>query len=351
MKILHIDTEKTWRGGEQQVLYLAKGLKERGHESTILCQPGSPLSERAMAAGIDVKELRMMGGVDPFAVLSIARLLRNGYDILHLHTSNAHSLGFLASRMTGGVKVVVSRRVSFPVKGFFRKLKYKWVDKVIAVSEEVRNDLIQSGISSEAVVAVHSAIDVSRYKAAGEEPLQPVVGIVAHLAEHKGHIYFLEAAKKVSAVIPDARFLIVGDGEKREELEKYANDLDIAEKIIFAGFQKDIPKMISQCTITVLSSISGEGSPGVLKESMAAGVPAVTTDVGGSREIVEDGISGFVVPPRDSEALAASIIKLLSDKELRARMRRESLIKVREFNVDRMVEKTEDVYKELLSRP
>lgn len=349
MKILHIDTEKTWRGGEQQVLYLAKGLKEKGYESTILCQPSSPLSERARAAGIAVEELSMRGGVDPYAVIQIARMLMGEYDVLHLHTSNAHTLGYLASFLTSGVKVVASRRVSFPVKGFFGKLKYKGVDKVIAVSEEVRNDLIRSGIHPEAVVVIHSSIDIGRYKAAGEEPSHPVVGIVAHLAEHKGHIYFLEAAKKVSTVIPDARFLIVGDGEKREELEKYARNLDIAQKVIFAGFQKDIPKMISQCTITVLSSISGEGSPGVLKESMAAGVPAVTTDVGGSREIVEDGISGFVVPPRDSEALAASIIKLLRDKELRARMRQESLRKVQEFTTDNMVEKTVAVYRELLT--
>jgi len=291
----------------------------------------------------------MRGGVDPYAVMRIARLLMHGYDVLHLHTSNAHTLGYLASFLTSGVKVVVSRRVSFPVKGFFRRLKYKGVDKVIAVSEEVRNDLIQSGISPEAVVAIHSAIDIGRYKAADEEPSHPVVGIVAHLAEHKGHIYFLEAAKKVSTVIPDARFLIVGDGEKRKELEKYVKDLDIAEKVIFAGFQKDIPKMISQCTITVLSSISGEGSPGVLKESMAAGVPAITTDVGGSREIVECGVSGFVVSPGDSEALAASIIKLLSDKELRARMRQESLVKVQEFTTENMVEKTVAVYRGLLT--
>ncbi|OHB97618.1 MAG: hypothetical protein A2Z57_10005 [Planctomycetes bacterium RIFCSPHIGHO2_12_39_6] len=349
LKILHINTEKTWRGGEQQVLYLAKGLKDRGHESTIICQPNSPLSERAKTEGLYVDEVRMRGGVDLCAVFSIARHLRRGYDILHLHTANAHSLGFLASMLTRGHKVIVSRRVSFPIRGFFGKLKYRGVAKVIAVSEDVKKGLINSGIPPRLIVTIHSAIDLSRYKERGVEPSRPIVGIIAHLAEHKGHKYFLEAAKEVSVIIPYATFLVVGDGDKRRALEEYAQSLCIAEKVTFLGFQKDIPKLIPGCTITVLSSISGEGSPGVLKESMAAGIPVVTTDVGGSSEIVEDGITGFVVPPKNSKALASAMIKLLTDAELRERMTLEGLRKVKEFSVDTMVEKTEALYKSLLS--
>lgn len=349
LKILHVNTEKTWRGGEQQVLYLAKGLRDRGHESMILCQPNSPLSERAKTEGVRVKELKMRGGVDLCAVFSIARHLRRGYDILHLHTANAHSLGFLASMLTRGHKVIVSRRVSFPIKGLFGKLKYKGVDKVIAVSEGVKKGLINNGIPPRLIVTIHSVIDLSRYKERGVEPSRPIVGIIAHLAEHKGHSFFLEAAKEVSAAIPDVRFLVVGDGDKREELEGYAKSLGIAERVSFLGFQKDVPKLIFGCTITVLSSISGEGSPGVLKESMAAGVPVVTTDVGGSKEIVEDGVTGFVVPPKNSKALASAMIKLLTDDELRERMTLEGLRKVKEFSVDTMVEKTESLYKSLLS--
>ena len=349
LKILHINTEKTWRGGEQQVLYLANGLKDRGHESTIICQPNSPLSERAKAEGLYIKEVRMRGGVDLCAVFSIARQLRMGYDILHLHTANAHTLGFLATMLTKGHKVVVSRRVSFPIKGFFGKLKYRGIDKVIAVSEDVRRGLINSGIPPQLIVTIHSAIDLNRYKEKISEPPYPVVGIIAHLAEHKGHRFFLEAAKEVSTTIPDVKFLVVGDGDKRKELEGYAKSLGIVGRVLFLGFQKDVPKLISGCTITVLSSVSGEGSPGVLKESMAAGVPVVTTDVSGSSEIVEDGVTGFVVPPKDSKSLASAMIKLLTDDELRKRMTIEGLSTVKEFSVDTMVEKTEALYKSLLS--
>ena len=348
LKILHINTEKTWRGGEQQTLYLAKGLKDKGHESTIICQPNSPLAERAKAEGLCVDEVKMKGGVDLCAVFSIARQLRSGYDILHLHTANAHSLGFLASMLTRGHKLVVSRRVSFPISGFFGKFKYRGIDKVIAVSEEVRKGLINSGIPPQLIVTIHSAIDLGRYREICGKPSEPVVGIIAHLAKHKGHKYFLEAAKEVLAVIPDAKFIVVGDGDERKTLEDYSKSLGIAERVSFLGFQKNITKLISGCTITILSSISGEGSPGVLKESMAAGVPVVTTDVGGSSEIVEDGVTGFVVPPKDSKALASAMVKLLTDDELRKRMTTEGLRKVKEFSVNTMVERIEALYKSLL---
>ncbi len=348
LKILHINTEKTWRGGEQQVLYLAKGLAAKGHTSTIICQPGSPLAERAKKEGLAVVEMSMRGGFDLIAIFKIACQLRTGYDILHLHTSNAHTIGYFASLLKRGHKVVVTRRVSFPIKGLWGKLKYTGVDKLIAVCEAVRNDLINSGIPPRLVVAIHSAIDLSRYEKRRVEPSEPIVGNVAHLAEHKGHKYFLEAAKNVLTVIPTAKFIIVGDGELRSELERYAKGLAIADKVSFPGFQKDIRRFIAQCTITVLSSISGEGSPGVLKESMSIGVPVVTTDVGGSREVVADGISGFVVPPGNPDALSSAIIRLLRDKELRERIAIEGLVKVKEFSLDAIVDKTEAVYRELL---
>lgn len=348
MKILHINTEKTWRGGEQQVLYLAKGLTAKGHDSTIICQPGSPLAERAKREGLPVVEMSMGGGFDPVAILKIACRLRRGYDVLHLHTSNAHTLGYFASMLKRGHKVVVTRRVSFPIKGLWGKLKYTGVDKLIAVCEAVRNDLINSGISPGSVIAIHSAIDLSRYEKRRAEPSELIVGNVAHLAEHKGHKFFLEAAKIILTAIPGVKFFIIGDGELRGELERYAKGLGMEGKVSFPGFQKDIRGFIAQCTITALSSVSGEGSPGVLKESMATGVPVVTTDVGGSREIVEDGVTGFVVPPGDPDALSSAIIRLLLDKKLRERMAIEGLRKVKEFSLDAIVEKTEAVYLEIL---
>ena len=349
MKILHIDTEKTWRGGEQQVLYLLKGLREKGHDSTVICQPGSALAERAKAENICVRELGMVGGVDPFAVFSIAGIMKQGFDIVHMHTSNAHTLGYGASFFSKAPKLVASRRVSFPIKGLIGKVKYSGADKVIAVSEEIKQGLIAGGLDESKVVAVHSSIDLSRFDERKSEPDMPTVGIFAHLARHKGHSYFFEAAAFILKSMPDVSFMVVGDGEEREALEGQVKKLGIASRVKFRGFSRDVPDLLKGCTITVLSSISGEGSPGVFKESMAARVPVVTTDVVVSAEVVQNGVSGIVVPPQDTRALAEAILHLLEDHGLRDSMSAEGVKRVVEFSTYVMVDRTESIYKELLA--
>lgn len=348
MKILHIDTEKTWRGGEQQVLYLLKGLREKGHDSTLICQPGSALAERAKAEDVFVEELSMRGGVDPFAFFSIAGIMKQGFDIVHMHTSNAHTLGYGASFFSKGPILVASRRVSFPIKGLLGKLKYSGIDKVIAVSEEIRQGLIVSGLDESKVVAVHSSIDLSRFDERKSEPDAPTVGIFAHLARHKGHSYFFEAAAAVLDSMPGVTFMVVGEGDEREALEEQVRRLGIASRIKFHGFSRDVPDLLKECTITVLSSISGEGSPGVIKESMAAAVPVVTTDVGGSAEVVENGVSGIVVPAQDSKSLAEAMVCLLKDPGLRDSMSAEGVKRAAGFSTHVMVDRTESIYKELL---
>ena len=350
MNILHINTEKTWRGGEQQVLYLVKGLRERKHQSTIICQPHSPMSEMAMRDGFAVEEIKMRGGFDLLAIRRIARIMRKDYDIVHLHTANAHTLGVLASLLSGRrTKIVASRRVSFPIKNLFRRLKYNATDMVIAVSESVRQGLIDNGIPPEKVVSIHSSVDPGRFSGRKATSSDLIVGTIAHLAEHKGHKYLIEAAKVVLSAKPDVKFILAGNGEIRTELENQVTALGISENVIFLGFQSDVGKIINSCTITVLPSISGEGSPGVLKESMAAGIPVITTDIGGSTEIVDDGITGLVVPPMDSRALAFAITRLLTDEGLRKRIAEEGFRRVGEFTVDRMVERTELVYESLIA--
>lgn len=349
MRILHINTEKTWRGGEQQLLYLIRGLREKGHSSTLVCQPGSPTAVRAEREGFPVKEIRMRGGFDPFAVFHVAGIMREGYDIIHLHTANAHSLGVLASWFDGRPKIVSSRRVSFPIRNIFRKWKYVATDSVIAVSEAVRKGLIDNGIAPEKVITIHSAVDLTRF-ARGQDTAAPgwVVGTIAHLAEHKGHKYLFEAAQEILAKIPDVKFLVAGDGEMRIPLEAMVQALGLSEHVTFLGFQDDVARVLSQCTITVLPSISGEGSPGVIKESMAAGVPPIATDVGGSTEIIKSGVTGLIVPAMDSKALAGAIITLLTNEGLRKKMSEAGVRQIEEFRVERMVERTEAVYRGLL---
>ena len=359
MKILHINTETTWRGGEQQVLYLAKGLKDRGHESVIICQPNSPLSERAKTEGLYVDEVRMRSEFDLLAAWRIGKLLRQeDYDILHVHTSHAHSIGLLA-RFFGKVKVMgVSRRVDFPIRSRF---KYNSSDvHYIAVSEAVKRVLIEGGVSAQKIEIVRSCIDLERFDKAeirdvrtgwgiGKEAV--VIGNIAHMADHKGQIYLISAADIVKRRWPNVRFVIVGDGELRGELEAEARKLSLDGVMIFAGFRKDIPSILASFDIFAFPShLEGLGTS--LLDAMAMKKPIVSTTAGGIPEIVEDCVNGILVPPKDPEALATAIIRLVEDDALRFRYGNAGRRIVEErFTVDRMAEKTEAVYKKLLSIP
>lgn len=358
MKILHINTEKTWRGGEQQVLYLIKGLKERGHTPVVVCQPGSPLEDAVINAGIEVVPVRMRGEFDLPAAWQIGRLLRKGnYDILHTHTSHAHSIGLLA-RLFGKVKgMAVSRRVDFPIKSRF---KYKFFDvQYIAVSEAIKRVMMDGGVSEKKIDVVRSCIDLSRLDNAPIADIRAdlgiskdavVIGNIAHMADHKGQIYLIRAALIVKNKYPDTKFVVVGDGELRKELEAEVRRLGLDGIVIFTGFRKDIASFLASFDIFAFPSHM-EGLGTSLLDAMVMKKPIVSTIAGGIPEVVKDGISGILVPPREPEALARAIIRLIEDPGLRLKYGNAGRRIVEEnFTVDRVVDGTLAVYKRMLGK-
>jgi glycosyltransferase involved in cell wall biosynthesis len=376
--ILHVNTERGWRGGEAQTLRLAQGLAARGHRTLLMAQPGSPLAARAAAAGLRVLETPMRGELDLGAARQLAAAIeRHGIDLLHYHTAHAAGLGTLASLFCGRRPAVASRRVSFPLRGrLLGRIKYTWrVDRVVAVSEAIRRRLIAQGLDPGRVVVVHSGIDPDRFARgdgqrfraalAGAAAVPPVaagggpgaaagrsggiflVGAAGHLAAHKGMDLFVEAAALAAAELKEARFVVVGGGEEEGALRALAARRGIAERIVFAGHREDMPDVFAGLDLFVLSSRSGEGSPAVLKEAMAAGVPVAATALDGVEEIVEDGRHGLLSPPGNAPALARSIVILARDGGLRARLREAARERVREFTAERMVERTEAVYASL----
>ena len=357
MKILHIDTEKTWRGGEQQVLYLLKGLKERGQEPTVVCQPESPLENLAGKAGIDLLPVKMRGEFDPVAAWKIGKAIRSGdYDIVHAHTSHAHSLGLMAKFIARKGLMVVHRRVDFPVKGRF---KYNFFNiDYIAISDAIKNILIKAGISGDKITLVKSCIDIKRLDNAeikdvrselGIPDAATVIGNVAHMADHKGQIYLIRAAAIVKKRYPDIRFVIVGDGELRSELESAASELGLNEAVTFTGFRKDVPSFLASFDIFAFPShLEGLGTS--ILDAMAFAKPVVSTTAGGIPEVVSAGINGLLVPPKDPEAFANALIKLIENKELRESFGRagRNIVESR-FSIDKLVEGTLDFYKDLLA--
>jgi len=361
MRILHVNTERTWRGGEQQTLYLTRGLQQRGYDCTVACPPGAPLAAKAREEGLDVVEMRMRGEADLAAMCKLARLIRSrGCDIIHMHTSHAHTLGCFASLFAGRSVRVVTRRVDFSIiKNPFSRLKYRWgVHKYVAISDAIRHVMITDGVAAERIAVVHSGIDISRFDAveANEQmreefqlqPGQPVIGNVAHLADHKGHRYLIEAVPEVIKEFPDAKFMIVGDGELRADLERQVASLGIEGSVVFTGFRKDVPRLLGLFDLFVMASHM-EGLCTSVMDAMAARVPVVVTDAGGLPELVRNEVNGLVVPAKDPGALALAIVRLLRNREEAVQFAAAARRTVEErYSVDVMVQGNIRVYDDLL---
>lgn len=228
-----------------------------------------------------------------------------------------------------GVPVVVNhqRNAAYWIRGGVRERVYgfvnrRLVDAVAVNSGPARDELVSRfGVPAAKIVNVGAGIDVGRFASAAPDGRlaaglglagHPVVGIVAKLSPVKGHEFFLESAARVARERSDARFLIVGDGPRRSELEGMARSLGIADKVVFAGARDDVPALLKLMDAFVLSSVS-EGSPNAVMEAMAAGVPVVATDVGGVPDAVGGPSSAVLVPPRDADALARGVLGLLAD--------------------------------------
>jgi glycosyltransferase involved in cell wall biosynthesis len=362
MKILHVNTEKTWRGGEQQTLYLLKGLKKRNITSHLLCQPGSPMEERAKKAAIEVFPVAMHGEVDLFAICRLRiHIKRFNYDIIHSHTSHAHTLAFLAS-LGIRTRLLVSRRVDFSI---FRHsflhlsgIKYRsMADYYIAISHKIKDILVRDGVPRQRIFVVHSGIDPERFTAVSMDHLipefnlksnEPVVVNVAHLAGHKGQQYLVRAIPLVLAKIPVARFFIVGEGELMNDLQALAASLGLNKELIFTGFRQDVGAFYHVADLFVMSSVQ-EGLGTAVIDALALGKPVIATNSGGIPEIIRNGETGRLVAPADPAALAEGIIELLTNPERARRMARRGQEVVRQkFSIDAMVDKNMEVYQRIL---
>lgn len=318
MKIAHLDSHRTWRGGQQQVLYLTRFLLARGHQSTVVAPSGSALFRQARAAGLPAIGLNMRHDLDLVAAWRLgAWLRREGIDVLHMHESHAHSVGLFACMVAPRVRKVVSRRVDFrPFRNLLGRYKYSRPDvRYLAVSEAVRKVMLDSGIAADAVQTVHSGVDLRRIDAVFETSHvfpagSRVIGTVGHLSGHKGHRYLLQAMREVCQVERKARLVIVGEGKLRAALEAEAAALGLGDFVFFTGFRSDVLALIRGFELFAFPSIQEALGTSIL-DAMALRKPVVATRVGGIPEPVQDGITGLLVPPGDPRALAEALCTLL----------------------------------------
>ena len=354
---LHIDTARTWRGGQNQVLVTVLGLRAAGHRTMLVAHANGALRRRA-EEGLDFLPLAPRTEMDLSAAWRLSRVIKQlRPDIVHAHDPHGVAMAAIALSMSTQPKrapLVAARRVDFGLKGnALSRWKYDQVDCFICASEAIRRILLAGGVPAARAVTVHEGIDLGHVAAAPAAELHqelwlphgaPIVGNVAALVPHKGQRHFVDAAALVVREVPDARFVVAGEGELRGSLEQQIKHLGLERHVILAGFRPDVLSLHKAFDIFVMSSVT-EGLGTSLLDAMACGRPIVATTAGGIPEVVEDGVTGILVAPRDHAAMAAAIVRLLKDDALRQRMGSAGLSAVHaRFSAERMVTETLSVY-------
>lgn len=360
MNILHVDTERGWRGGERQLLWLATELQRRGRGTTIAARPGEPLEHRARDAKLRTVACNPWFEGDPLAVWRLRRTIaRDRVDILHAHTAHAAGLGALAVAGTRA-RLVIARRVDFRLRdNAFTRWKYARADAVIAISRAVADALRAAGLPDNAITIVPDGTDVHRaispappatLRALGIPAAAPLVVQVAQLVNHKDPLNFIRAMAEVRKTVPEAHGLLVGDGPLRAEVEHEVATLGLAGSVHVVGYRTDADTLLASADVCVLSSRE-EGMGSVLLDALFLGKPIAATRAGGIPEAVTDGVTALLVPVEDSTALASAIARLMRDRSLAGRLAAAARTRAREFSVERMTDRTESVYARVLGRP
>ena len=335
---------------------------------SVCCLKGrGVLSNELDEKGIKAEYLNMPKGpgflifLDSFrAIIKLAHLMKKKkIDVVHSYLFRANILCRIAAKLAG-VPVVISSMQGIEVTRscplFLEKLTSPLVDKFTAVSDAIRNYIIQRArIEPEKIMTIHNGIGLDEKKPGpierkefGLSPGVPVVGAVGRLAKEKGHQYLLNAARIIVREYPRVQFLIVGDGPEREELVNLAFKWGLKDRITFTGYRRDVLRVLTLFDIFALATL-WEGLSMVILEAMVMAKPVVTTNVVGNPELVVDGVTGFLVPPRDPESLAKRILRLLKDENLREQMGAAGRRRVEEkFTIETMVSETEKLYEELL---
>jgi glycosyltransferase involved in cell wall biosynthesis len=375
IRSLHIDTAETWRGGQNQVLLTVTGLEqnqvlltvtgleERGHPAVLVGHAGGELSRRA-AEGLRFIGFSPKSEFDAHAAWQLNKILRDVQPaVIHAHDPMGVALTAMALTMGAPRRerplVVAARRVDFHLKRHaFSKWKYRQVDVFIAASHLVAGMLKTDGIPAEAIETVHDGVDIDRIDR--QTPVDahaafwlprgaPVVGNVAALVAHKGQRFLVGAAALVTREVPDARFLIIGEGELRAPLERQIRDVGLERHVLLPGFRSDVLGLQSSFDVFAMSSVT-EGLGSAMLDAMAGSRAVAATRAGGIPEAIDDGKQGLLVPPHDESALAQAIVRLLRDPALRLSLGAAARQRiVEDFSVERMVTDTLRVYESRLN--
>jgi glycosyltransferase involved in cell wall biosynthesis len=333
LSVVGVDPELGFAGGETQVLALTLALAGAGNRAELICDPAGRLWERATAAGVKCHPLHIRNAIDlPAGVRLRAILKRERYDVVHFHTSRAHSMAPFARSF--GSALIVTRRMDYRPNRVFAPLLFnRAVDGVIAISGGVADSLAAAGVDRGRVTVIHSGVDCERFRPPTREERSAarsalgitdddfVISAVGALEVRKGHRYLIEAAGALAAARKslNVKCLIAGQGAIRSILDTEIALLRIPGRIKLIGRIEDAGELLWASDVFAMPSVK-EGLGVAALEAMAVGLPIIASEVGGLREVVEDDRTGILVPPANPAAIGSAIARLADGPGLRAEM-------------------------------
>jgi glycosyltransferase involved in cell wall biosynthesis len=359
MRVLYVDLEREWRGGQSQALLTLRGLRERGHEAELLAALDAPLAQRVSKAGIRVHQVPRLG-LRGWAAVALRRLVNHRrFELVHVNEPHALTAAWLAGAHKR-LPLLLSRRIGFPLrKNWVSQARYGAVGKFIANSKNVAQSLIDSGIATERISIVNEGVEIaplpageqrsSARKRWGVKDHEFLFGCASVFVPEKGQRHLIEALSSVRTLHPEARLLLAGDGATRAELGTLARRLGQSEAVVFPGFVNDVGQVYAALDVFAFPS-EFEGLGTALQAAMAAGLPCISTRRGALAEVVDHERTALVAEP-SARDFAAAMLRLITDEGLRKKLSKAGRHEVEQrFSAERMVENTIRVYEDVLKK-
>jgi L-malate glycosyltransferase len=361
LNILHLSSEKTWRGGEQQIAYLIEEHKKLGINSFVASKNGSEFSKYCTAQDWEFIEVPFSNSMDLRSALTIKRYCKEKQiDIVHMHSSGSHGVGVLSAAFGNRADLILSRRVDFELRNnFLSRWKYNHpsIKKIICVSNKIK-EIVQKTISNPSICeTIYSGIDLSKFKISSHEiTLRSeyeipenhfLIGNTSALADHKDYFTFVNTAKEVLSKCSKTSFVIFGKGPLERQIKEYVSKLGLDDNFIFTGFVENIPDLLPQLDLFLMPSKT-EGLGTSLLDAMACKLPIVATEAGGIPEIVINGKTGLTAAIGNHEELAKLILKIIENPSIAKTLSENAFSFVKKFDRKMTAELTLEVYKEII---
>jgi glycosyltransferase involved in cell wall biosynthesis len=361
IRVLHLSSEKYWRGGEQQIAYLIDELNKFGVESYVCARRGSSFEKYCHRNNIPVRSFGFYNSIDLATTKGIRKCVRDwSIDLVHVHSAKSHRLAVMAASAGSRAPMVLSRRVNFPLHQNFStywKYNHSSIKKILCVSRAIEMNMRNFVHEPEKCVTVYSGVDMHRFDGVIANDLRMeysmpndaiIIGTTIALDTSKDPVTFVKTIKELIRKNVPAYGVIVGDGPLREQLRELIAKEKLEKNIVLTGFRADVKAMMAGFDYFMLTSIE-EGLGTSILDAFLAQKPVVATNVGGIPEMVIHETTGMLAPARDYIALADCLLSLYSNPKLREVIIHNASMTVRNFAKEQMGQKTLEIYKHILT--